>query len=670
MSFISDIFGASPSSNKQANYSANTFLLRPMWFAAGADPYLLKKGTYSDQVKMACMGGTVYATALLAFISGSYAIRTIFFPIDSESLWPYAMGVVWALIIFNLDRFIVSSTPANIGKSSWTKWKQAIPRILMGLIISFVISKPIEIKIFEKDIKERIEIESLNGMAVLRDTEFKKNTELKAIELKKDDYKRKYDEAKNELNNITERYNLELEGKNSGNMGVGPIARDFKRQVDAKEKQVIEVNESIDNEEKKYADQKEIIEAQLEKKLEIITASKGSFVNQLRLAHEISPVISWSLTILFVVLELTPIIFKLMMERAPYDFQMYDRDEVIKSKSTVIEEGAGYISRNAKQVEEERIREITAKDYVHTEKVEEDKRQDLKKIEIDQQVFDSNIAERTKKSEEVQRLDLENNYNSNLNSKINHEQQEMLLANLQKRKEYITQLEELERFELERNLLKNAYQQQILSQEEIEVKKVSNMKDNEMDRLIVDREYQKQLLDLDRDYNVKKLKIYNELLDKKSKEESTRFEKEYDARKNNEVSHAQEMNKIKNGVVVAKGNQSKPMMTDNKKNIADALVDGRYYAEGDDYAYVKILSRDTIRDITSSKGYTENKIDILYNSEDNCIATAGKITQFKKGKGLLETVIEYKGKMGDNGINYSIDKAKALDIEARNIFSK
>ncbi|MBB1137963.1 DUF4407 domain-containing protein [Myroides sp. WP-1] len=82
--------------NLQSDYSANAFLLKPLWFAAGADPYLLKKGTYSDQVKMACMGGTVYATALLAFISGSFAIQTIFFPKDSTSWSVYLFGVIWA----------------------------------------------------------------------------------------------------------------------------------------------------------------------------------------------------------------------------------------------------------------------------------------------------------------------------------------------------------------------------------------------------------------------------------------------------------------------------------------------------------------------------------------------------------------------------------------------
>lgn len=670
MSIRKDILGSSSSSNKQGNYSANTFLLRPMWFAAGADPYLLKKGTYSDQVKMACMGGTVYATALLAFISGSYAIRTIFFPIDSESLWPYAMGIVWAFIIFNLDRFIVSSTPANIGKSKWEKCKQAIPRIIMGLIISVVISKPIEIKIFEKDIKEKIELEHVDGKEALKKIEFQTNTELRNNKTTIADLKEELVKAEKELKEIRTLYNRELGGQNSGNKGVGPIANEYKKQVAKMQMEVDDLKISIKKAENTFKNSQQKIEQDLEEKSVTIKEAKGSFVNQLRLAHEISPVISWSLTIFFIVLELTPIIFKLMMERAPYDFQMFDRDEVIKSQSTVIEEGGEYVSRNAKQVEEERIREITTKDYVHTEKVEEDKRQDLKKIEINQQVFDSNIAERTKKSEEVQRLDLENDYNSNLNSKINHKQEEMLLANLQKRKEYITQLEELERFELERNLLKNTHQKQILSQEEIEIKKLSNMKDNEFDRLIIQREYQKQLLDLDRDYNTKKLELYKALLDKKTKEELIRFENEIDARKNNELSHAQEMNKIK-GNKVAKENQIKSIVeSDSKKGIADALIDGRYYSEGDDYAYVKILSKDTIRDITSSKGYTESMIDMLYNSEDNCIVTTGKITQFKKGKGLLDTVIEYKGKMGDRGINYSIDKARALDIEAKKIFSK
>ena len=60
-------------------------------------------------------------------------------------------GVIWGLIIFNIDRFIVASTGKGDGTEAITSGeiKAAIPRILMGMIIAITISKPVEIRCFK-----------------------------------------------------------------------------------------------------------------------------------------------------------------------------------------------------------------------------------------------------------------------------------------------------------------------------------------------------------------------------------------------------------------------------------------------------------------------------------------------------------------------------------------
>ena len=47
-------------------------------------------------------------------------------------------GLVWSLIIFNIDRFIVSSTGKGDGSDSitWTQFSKAIPRIIIAGPIS------------------------------------------------------------------------------------------------------------------------------------------------------------------------------------------------------------------------------------------------------------------------------------------------------------------------------------------------------------------------------------------------------------------------------------------------------------------------------------------------------------------------------------------------------
>lgn len=64
------------------------------------------------------------------------------------------------MIIFNLDRFIVSTFRKVADGKWWQKFLRellhASPRIILAIIIAIVISKPVEIKIFENRLSEQI----------------------------------------------------------------------------------------------------------------------------------------------------------------------------------------------------------------------------------------------------------------------------------------------------------------------------------------------------------------------------------------------------------------------------------------------------------------------------------------------------------------------------------
>jgi hypothetical protein len=114
-----------------------------LWNCAGADVDLLENHCPPcDHAKYSGLGGIVLATGLLASISGGYAFYTIFSPkgnaIDSSIHWGTVIGsifagFIWGLIIFNLDRFIISSTGKGDGKESisGSELLNALPRILM-----------------------------------------------------------------------------------------------------------------------------------------------------------------------------------------------------------------------------------------------------------------------------------------------------------------------------------------------------------------------------------------------------------------------------------------------------------------------------------------------------------------------------------------------------------
>ena len=126
---------------------------------SGADKNLLQGCSEGEQTKFVGIGATVFFTAVMAFIAGSYALFTVF---DNPYI-AMAFGLIWGLLIFNLDRFIVSTIRKRDRFGS--EFLQATPRIVLAVIIAVVISKPLEIKIFEKEINTVL-LKEKNAMAL------------------------------------------------------------------------------------------------------------------------------------------------------------------------------------------------------------------------------------------------------------------------------------------------------------------------------------------------------------------------------------------------------------------------------------------------------------------------------------------------------------------------
>ncbi|MEO0468764.1 MAG: DUF4407 domain-containing protein [Bacteroidota bacterium] len=117
------------------------------FFFACAGAYLrILEACPSEHTKYVGIGATIFLTACLAVISGSFAIYTL-----AESWWvAIPFGFLWGALIFNLDRYIVSSIRKE-GKT-WHEIGLAFPRMILAVLISVVITKPIEVELFHNQI--------------------------------------------------------------------------------------------------------------------------------------------------------------------------------------------------------------------------------------------------------------------------------------------------------------------------------------------------------------------------------------------------------------------------------------------------------------------------------------------------------------------------------------
>ena len=134
----------------------------------------------TEWTKYVGIGATVLFTGLLAFFSGGYALYTIFRNANLDTvdtgalLFAIPFGMLWGAIIFNIDRFIVSTfykkDERNVLKRLGRDFLQAFPRIVLAAIIAIVISKPVEIKIFENRLSEQIKRNEINAKADKKNT--------------------------------------------------------------------------------------------------------------------------------------------------------------------------------------------------------------------------------------------------------------------------------------------------------------------------------------------------------------------------------------------------------------------------------------------------------------------------------------------------------------------
>ncbi len=320
-----------------------------MMMCSGANLHILKK-TPSEWNKFSGIGAIVLFTAVFATLSAGYAMFTVF-----DHLWAaIGFGVLWGLMIFNLDRYIVSSIKKT--GSAWNQVLMAIPRLILAIFLGIIISKPLELKIFEKEVnkqlntiiqrnKKQLQVE-INGRVLQQSGPFE--TEKKQIAEKTAFYQAAYDSAAVEL----EREILGTKtGLTSGKEGYGSNA---KRKAELKEQRKLE----LENFQKQSAPRLEYLDKEISKvytnleternKTETFEDKFNGFAARLQALDELgknSAIIALAASFimgLFITLEISPVLIKLISSVGPYDYllektendyRLYSKEKIEKGNA-------------------------------------------------------------------------------------------------------------------------------------------------------------------------------------------------------------------------------------------------------------------------------------------------------------------------------------------------
>ena len=337
-----------------------------LWVCAGANRKVLRQCP-TDYAKYAGIGGTILFTALMAMMSGGYALFFVF----GDIYVAIAFGVFWGLLIFNLDRFIVNTMYSD-GKVtiSWREFYSGLPRIIMAIFLGIVISTPLELKIFESEINVRIgedmktKIEqykekdeqrrdsltnklieirdrpdafpediSLKGQAAqIQNTLKNKESTRAALGTQLWNKKRQLDllDPKSKLfikeqsryNSLLSQYRQmgqeirELQGQ------LAIVSEDYKKAIEVARKNKNDILESI---KKQIAETDSAIQNAGAYE-ELIKKQYGGLEARMKAFHELrednkssTDIAAWFIMLLFIIIETAPTFFKMMIASGPYD---------------------------------------------------------------------------------------------------------------------------------------------------------------------------------------------------------------------------------------------------------------------------------------------------------------------------------------------------------------
>ncbi|KPQ19081.1 MAG: protein of unknown function containing DUF4407 domain [Algoriphagus marincola HL-49] len=311
-------------------------LTRFFWFCSGANFSILKR-TPTESNKYVGIGATVFFTGVLAALAAGYALHTVF-----QSLWPAILfGMLWGLMIFNLDRFIVSSMRKN--GNAWAEWKLAIPRLVLAVLLALVISKPLELKMFEREINRKLDEKKTEFIAQSKANLAKGFPEIQELESGIETLKAEVSEAEAFRDQLQKEYDAERFGDKtsgtSGIVGLGTNAKKKEQQLDAAQLVLNDLRSRnqvrIDTLEAQIREFMALRQAEFEKQQPGIEGFDGlaariDGLSTLTGESSAMALANTFIVLLFIAIETAPIFVKLISPRGPYDELLELHEEKVK----------------------------------------------------------------------------------------------------------------------------------------------------------------------------------------------------------------------------------------------------------------------------------------------------------------------------------------------------
>ena len=301
-------------------------------FCSGANQSILRR-TPTEVNKYVGIGATIFFTGVFAAIAAAYAMYTVF-----DSTWIIVpVALLWGLMIFNLDRFIVSTMKK---KGSFIRdFTSATPRIILAVLIAIVIAKPLELKIFESEIEAelvKMQQENFKEQDDLVRSRFVASMDSLKSEIAW--LKKEVVDKEKERDILIKEANMEADGT-GGSMrrNLGPIYRAKKAAADQVQGELDDLSATntalIATKEEKLSVLDEDMKNTLNSLNRVELGGFAARLEGLERASQRSQAIyiaSIFIMLLFIAVETAPVITKLILERSPYDYVLNKHESLFE----------------------------------------------------------------------------------------------------------------------------------------------------------------------------------------------------------------------------------------------------------------------------------------------------------------------------------------------------
>ncbi|WP_046755448.1 DUF4407 domain-containing protein [Kordia jejudonensis] len=326
------------------------------YFLSKTNAALIKGCSKKAKYSQASMGMFVLFTGILAFISGTYALKMAF-DYDTDSYTTAILGgLLYCAIIMAFDREIVAA------KSKWA----VVTRIPLAIMIGLIVSIPLELTILEGRINEQLadELKQKNAPNIEKikeetdrlnviEANIRRRISIQEAEI------RKYDSIKND----------QLTGSNGAVKGCGEICENaIKKSLEASEQL-----KKIKDEQNDFAKEKTTLIKEVKETYKIDSLSSQDLLSRyialqrLKTANITSipekdhsdiieranstKIISWALAILIIFIEIFPALMKAFKEKTDYDELLEAQSEINRGLIFVkTDDILNDIEQNPKQV--------------------------------------------------------------------------------------------------------------------------------------------------------------------------------------------------------------------------------------------------------------------------------------------------------------------------------